>query len=218
MEEHKITQREMDQWQKSKGKKKRTRPELTTRQSITFLDLVAKMASQSTFDRVLGLNSNDVEFYKRKFDIESVREARVAAQRMEKELEKERQIRGVEETKKAKDAQDTASLRLAELNRKQLDEQPIKKVLSKEEKDSIKREDAARQKRLEESESLKCNEGELWRLDLGNIPADTLDQFRRHIVYHGLGFCSKMYGAKPAQIKNEAIRLGLKINWEVVRR
>jgi hypothetical protein len=47
---------------------------------------------------------------------------------------------------------------------------------------------------------------------------EQVDRFRRAITNHGYTFVRNTYGATPQQVRHEAGRLGLKINWDLVRR
>ena len=48
--------------------------------------------------------------------------------------------------------------------------------------------------------------------------AEQIDRFRRDLIYHGVRSVQRKHrGVTLAQLKWEAARLGLKINWDIVR-
>jgi hypothetical protein len=106
---------------------------------------------------------------------------------------------------------------LEELEAKRNAERPVKQV----DVVAIKREDKERQRRHAEQQTKLEIPAKEWRLPQeGNEAqrAELVQRFRRELVYHGFSFVRKKYGASNAQIKFEAQRLGLKINWDIVRR
>ncbi len=208
-------------WQASKNKgTTRVRPTLDRVQRIEFLELLAQMSSRSVFERKLGLLGSDIEFYKRELDVESPDEARRKANQMKRMGEDEREAQVLERTQQVREAEQVAQARLEALETKraaEAAEKPRKKV----DVNRIRQEDADRQRRFAESQSGIEAPTKEWRLKIeegDGSEEDQKDRFRRSLVYHGLTFTAKKYGATTQQVKFEAARLGLKINWDIVRR
>ena len=215
-DDHVITDREKRAWQNNKKRVRRERPNLTVPQRIEFLELVARMASQSEFERKLELSAADVQHYKKLLDVETQDEARVLARKMKQENAEKREATAIEQTKKVREAEAVAQQRLDELEARRNVERPVKQV----DVTAVKNEDADRQRRFAEQQAKTEVPAKEWKLPLeGNAEQRQvgIDRFRRDIVYHGLGFVRKKYGASNGQIKFEAQRLGIKINWDVVR-
>lgn len=216
-EEHVVTDREKRAWAASKKRTRRDKPTLTFAQRIEFLELVARMASSTEFERKLGLTSSDVENYKKLLNVESQDEARVLARKMKKENEEKREASIIEQTKCVREAEVVAQQRLEELEAKRNATRPLKIV----DANAIKMEDKERQRRFEAQQSKVEVPEKVWELPLEGTAsqrAEQIDRFRRELIYHGFNFVRKKYNATNAQIKHEAIRLGLKINWDIVRR
>lgn len=208
-------------WQAGKERKTtRSRPELDRVQRIEFLELVAQMASQSTFERKLGLTGADVVFYKKELDIESQDEARRLARKLRMVHDDEREANVIEQTAKAREAEQIAQARLEALEAKRATDS-IEKTRKKPDINKIRQEDAERNRRFLESQAGVEKPEKDWRLPIAEgegTETEQIDRFRRAIVYHGLSFTAKRYGATAQQIKYEAARRGLKINWDIVRR
>lgn len=216
-EEHVITDREKRAWQAGKKRAHREKPNLTISQRIEFLELVARMASASEFERRLGLSAGDIQHYKKMLDVESQDEARVLARKMKQDNAEKREASIIEQTKKVREAEAVAQERLDEIEAKRNVERPVKEV----DTTAIKREDADRQRRFAAQQAETDVPAKEWKLPVeGNAAQrqELVDRFRRELVYHGFSFVRKKYGATNTQIKFEAHRLGLKLNWDIVRR
>lgn len=215
------TDRGSKAWKAGKERKiKRVRPILDRVQRIQFLELYAQMSSNTTFERKLGLSSADVAFYKRELDVESPDEARRLANKLKIKGEDEREAKLLERTQQVREAEEIAQARLEALEaKKRATEQakPRKKI----DINKVRQEDADRQKRFAAQHSAVSKPEKEWRLSMeqgAGSESEQIDRFRRAIIYHGLGFTVKTYGATTEQIKYEAARLGLKINWDIVRK
>lgn len=216
-DEHVITDREKRAWQAGKKRARRERPNLTIPQRIEFLELLARMASNSEFERRLGLSAGDIQHYKKSLDVETADEARTLARKMKQENTEKREASIIEQTKQVREAEAVAQQRLEEIESKRNAERPVSKV----DATAIKREDADRQRRFAAQQAETEVPAKEWRLPVEGNKAqrqELVDRFRRELVYHGFSFVRKKYGASNAQIKFEAQRLGLKINWDIVRR
>jgi len=208
-------------WQANKSKgTTRVRPSLDRVQRIQFLEMVAQMSSVSMFERKLGLTSADVASYRREFDVESPDEARRLARKLQLQSDDEREARIVEQTQIVREAEQIAQARL-----EALEAQKAARELEKPERNvdvnRVRQEDADRQRRFEEQQSsVKVPEKD-WHLSIeagSGSREEQVDRFRRSIVYHGLSFTAKKHNVTQGQIKHEASRLGLNINWDIVRR
>jgi hypothetical protein len=193
------------------------------KQRIEFLKLVAQLASNATFERKLDLDANDIEFYKKQFDIESQDDARRLYKRLEIEQFEGREEMIISENSKARSAEEVANKRLKELEAERAAEKRSKAVLP--DGNKIHAEDAERQRRFTqeqlEKEAEVLEKLEEWQLPLDVPETDKkgiIDRFRRDIENNGLTFCHNKYHATSAQIKAEAIRLKLRINWDRVKR
>lgn len=221
-EEQAAVDRGSRAWQASKNRKriKKVRPTLDRLQRIEFLELVSQMASRSVFERKLSLDLFDVEFYKRELDIESPAEARRLAGKLKRQGDDEREARLLEQTQKVQEAQEIAQARLEALIAKKAVDQlakPSKKV----DINQIRQEDADRQRRFAAQQEQTQDPAKKWHLpmvDGAGSEAEQIDKFRRDIVYRGLSFVGKKYDATPSQVKFEAKRLGISVNWDIVRR
>jgi len=219
-EEHVITDREKRAWKEKKKRGAKERPTLNRSQRIEFLELVAKLSSRSTFERKLGLSPSDVEHFKQEFNIESQDEARKAARRLRRDISEEREARILEETNKARDAEAVANQRLEELQAKRAQE-TLEASEGGVDINEIRKEDADRQRRFAEQQAELAVPKTEWRLPLESHAGsreEQIDRFRREIIYHGFTFLRRKYQATETQVKYEANRLGLKINWEIVRK
>lgn len=216
-EEHIISNREKRAWQASKKRPSRERPKLSTSQSIEFLDMVARMASQSEFERRFNLSPGDVMFYKKELDVETQDEARMLHRQMKRENAKTSEATIVAEHKRARAAEAIAQERLKEIEARRNAPRPVKTP------DSLanKNKDADRQRRFAKQQSEIEVPAESWQLPVDGTEsqrAEQIDRLRREIVNRGLSFVRMKYSVTNAQIKFEARRLGLEINWEIVRR
>lgn len=216
-EEHEVTEREKRAWQAGKKRPARERPKLTVAQRIEFLDLVAAMASQNEFERRLNLTPGDVQHYKKQLDVETQDEARRLHRKMKRENEELREATIIAENKRVRDAETVAQQRLDEIEARRNTPRPVKTP----DVTAIKNEDAERQRRFANQQAEIDVPTKEWQLPVEGTASqrqEQIDRFRRELVYHGFSFVRKKYNATNAQIKFEAQRLGLKINWEVVRR
>lgn len=196
---------------------KKERPNLTLAQRIQFLQLFIKMSGQSTFERVLGLDAADVAHYKKMLDVESPEEARVLLRKLKRENQEAQEARIMEQTKRVREAQDVANKRLEELEAKRSANKPPKQY----DANAIKQEDANRQRKWEQSQEKVSKPKKEWTLVLEGSESqreETVNRFRRDIVNRGIAFCRKKYNATENQLRFEAKRLKLNIDWDIVRR
>jgi hypothetical protein len=198
----------------------RERPKLDRLQRIQFLELVAQMASRATFERKLDLSSADIEFYKKELDIESPDEARRLARRLQLQSDDEYEARVLEETRKVREAEETAQARLEALRAKK-EKEAANRSRPKVDVNKVRQEDADRQRLFEEQQSSLEEPDKPWRLSFeenAGSESEQIERFHMTITHRGLSFAAKRYGATPKQIRYEADRLGLSINWDIVRK
>jgi len=194
------------------------RPELTHDQKLEFLSLVAQLASPVIFKRKLNMNANDVEFYKKQLRVESQDEARRLRVRLQRNITADREAEIAENVRQQRAAEKLAQQRLEELEQKRA-ERALANRKPKRDSLTVKLEDAERQRRFDKQEVASLPKSK-WRLPLERhrSEADQIDQFRRDLQYRGVSFCKNRYGVKLSDLKAEAARLGLKINWETIKR
>lgn len=220
-EEYVITEREKRAWQA--GKKRQVthvRPKLNETQTIEFLELYAQMAASTKYDRVLGLSSADVEGYKKSLDVESPSEARALANKLKRQLvKKDDDDITNDRIKEARKHEAAANLRAEKLEAEKLAvPKSNKKPLDA---NKIRQEDADRQRKFAESQDKINRPAEEWVLPFDATSGSEdkqIDRFRCDIVYHGFAFLRSKYGVSKQQVKYEATRLGIKLNWDVVKR
>lgn len=221
---HEITEREKRAWKEGAKPRKRDRPNLTMPQRIEFLKMVAQLASNTAFERKLGLSVADVDFYKKEFNVESQDDARRLYKRLEIDMIEGNEERIISETGKARDAEAIANLRLKELELRKVREQR-EKAVEKPDGNKVRAEDAERQQRFVQEQAAQqeeaLNKSEPWLLPLEGSESDRrgiIERFRRDIENCGMQFCVNKYQASPIQIKAEATRLNLRLNWDRVKR
>jgi hypothetical protein len=221
---HEVTEREKRAWKDGAKPRKRERPKLSMPQRIEFLKMVAQLASNTTFERKFGLEPADVEFYKKQFDVESQDDARRLYKRLEVDMIEGNEERIISETSKARSAEEIANMRLRELELRRNIERREKEV-AKPDGNKVRAEDAERQQRFQQEQKNQVAEAlsksEPWCLPLEGTADDQrgmTERFRRDIEHCGMQFCVNKYQASPLQIKSEAARLKLRINWDRVKR
>jgi len=210
-----ASDREKRKWLADKNRiSSNKRPPLNREQRIKFLQLVAQMAGRTVFERELSLSPQDVEYYKKEFDIESQDDARKLARQLRAQTSEDKEAQIIEQTKLARQAEAVAQQRLEEID---MNKHEVKERVDANE---IRQEDAQRQRDFAEEQSLVLIPEKQWTLpfDESGSEQEQINRFHREIKYRGVGFLFKKYNASLNQIKFEAARLGLKINWDLVRR
>ena len=219
-EDYVVSERERRAWQESKNAQPiHKRPELNKQERIRFLELFSKMSSRATYERELGLNQSDIEYFKQELGVLTENDARIKFRQMKRDNEESTEARLLEETRKMREAEQVANKRLEELELKKRLDKPEVVIDVK----AIQEEDASRQRRFAEQQDVKENEQpvEVWHLELtGSKDSQIIqiEQFKRDIQNRGINFCASKYAATHKQVRYEARRLGLKIDWNQVRR
>jgi hypothetical protein len=223
---HEISEREKQAWQSGKNSKRAARPELNTKQKERFLKLIAELASPILFERELGLSQADVEFYKNEFSIETQDDARRALRRLVTDTDEVIQARVRDNIQQQRAAEAVAQERLDEFEQKKAADAASKRATSRAaiNPDATRQEDAERQKKFVESqEILAASKSAMsdWRLELdgrASFDEERISAFRHDIIERGFNFCMQKYGASSRELKAEATRLNLKIDWNLIRR
>lgn len=223
---HEITEREKQAWKAGKTRKKTARPELNNKQKQRFLQLIAELASPIYFERELGLSQSDIDFFKNEFSVETQDDARRALKRMVSDTEETLQARIRDNTQKQREAEAVAQQRLDEFEQKKKQASASKRAKNRAaiNPDAVRQEDAERQERFVESqEKIAAGKAAMsdWQLELdgrASFDQERIALFRHDIIQHGLNFAMQKYGASARELKAEATRLGLKIDWDLIRR
>lgn len=218
-ENEEISERSKRAYQRNKKLSTRSaRPELTHEQKLEFLSLVSQLASPVIFKRKMNLSANDVEFYKKQLKVESQDDARRLRTRLARNITADREAEIAENVRQQRAAEKLAQQRLEEL-----EEQRAARALAnaKPKRDPlvVKQEDTERQRRFSKQQA-EAQPNSKWRLPLERhrSQSEQIEQFRRDLQYRGVTFCKSRYGVKLSDLKAEAARLGLKINWETIKR
>lgn len=217
--EYVISQRAVDALRANEAAPRAERPDLSRDNIEEFLQLVSQIQPPSLFKRKLGMNAADIEFYKRTLDIDNEDDARqkLRVMRHEDEVGNERDV--IQNRLEQQAAERLANERLDTMERERIERAAHRDVPDI---DAIREDEAQKRQRFEAEqqqakEALKSN----WRLPLEGpktAQGDQIDLFRRDLVHRGMRFCLKKYNCSSRDIKAEAIRLGLKINWDILPR
>jgi len=218
-QDHVITDREKRGFQEAKKvQPSKARPDLSTGETIVFLELVSKVSSPAIFARKLDMGPADVEHYKRELDVQSHEEARVRLRSMRQANESRREAEMLANNRDARAAEALANQRLDELERERNQRTPAERPKQAD----IAADDADRQRRFDfEKEDAEIQADSYWRLRLPEGSAaekETIEQFRKDVQYRGMSFARNKYGTDAKSIRAEASRLGLKIQWDTVKR
>lgn len=222
---HDITEREKQAWQAGKNIKRTPRPELNTKQKERFLKLIAELASPILFERELGLSPADIDFYKNELSIETQDDARRVLRRLTTDTEEIVQARVRDNIQQQRAAEAVAQQRLDQIEKKKISDSASKRAANRAaiNPDAVRQEDAKRQERFVESQEKAAASAAAmsdWRLELdgrASFDAERISAFKHDIIQHGLNFCIQKYGATARELKAEATRLGIKIDWDLVR-
>ena len=211
--EHKFTERDTLNWKREPKRLVKKRPDLNNKQCIVFLGLVSQITSPQTFERLLGLSKDDIKYYMKLLNVETQDEARLLKREMQFKEDEQDVRRGIKEDIKKRKVSETRNKAFKELTQERLVKIPrVKLDINK-----VRQQDANRQRAFKESkDNALQNKGEVWQLDV--VDNESVNRFRRDIVNHGFTFTKKKYDISSAQMKTEAKRLGLKINWDLVKR
>src|SRR5689334_24253131 len=126
----------------------------------------------------------------------------------------------ISETSNARAAEEVANQHIKELELKRATEKRDNAPATPD-ANKVRQEDAERQRRFNEQQAAQEAEVlasvEEWVLPLEGTEAERrgiIERFRRDIEHCGWNFCFSKYQATQAQIKAEAARLKLRINWD----
>jgi len=200
--------------------------ELTLRQKERFLQLVAEVRSPVYFQRELNLSAREVDALKQEYGVENPDEARRALRRLATETEEQVEARIRENIQQQRAAEALAQQRLEEIESKKREESAARRAKNRAniDGDAIRQEDADRQKRFEEQQETSSAQRATitdWRLELDGRPSfdeEIIATFKADLVNLGINFCIQKYNASARELKSEAIRLGVKLDWDTLRR
>lgn len=214
-----ITESDREEWQRQKAQKATPVQDLSREQTMVFLQLVAELRTPVLFERKLGLSRREIEHHKARLGVENQESARRLLSVMQRESQEEYEERVLSNVQAQREAEEAANRRLQELESSR---QVTHKPMTQDEINTIKLDDKARQQRFDKQQAAaEAAEGQsgTWNLPLNGIrDEDTIALFESDIKSRGFTFCINKYGASQADIRREAIRLGLRIDWDRVRR
>lgn len=218
-EDHEITEREARAYRIKKEQRPVQRKELLRDEVKLFLKLVSDMASSTEFETKLDMRRPDVEHYKRALDIEDPREARSVLASMDLEDTRARDDRIEENRCQARDAEAAANARLKEYDVAELRKRNEYATTQKLDPVVIAEADAERQRLLKAASIFDVPVTE-WRLPEvdGPLRTDLIRRFQHELIQQGWNFCRTKYGCTANDLKSEAVRLKLNINWDLVPR
>jgi len=200
--------------------------ELTLRQKERFFQLVSEVRSPVYFQRELNLSPREVDALKEQLGVENPDDARRALRRLATETEESVQARIRENIQKQREAEAVAQRRLEELENKKREAAAAKRAANRADLDGdmVRQEDADRQrlfdKQQEESVAQRTTIMD-WRLELDgrdSFDADIISSYKNDLVNRGINFCIQKYNASARELKSEAERLGVRLNWDTLRK
>lgn len=219
-EKHEYTPQEMAAWREGKNRKRETPPDLVGDDLIQFVELVARDESSGVFEFQMGLGRREIAFYKAKYDVLTVEDARKRLRVLQKEREDARAKFLAEQQAEALKARRLAEKRLEELEAKKAAE--AQKARQEKAEDNaakaaaFKQEDAQRQRKFAAQQASAPDTG--WRLPIESRDGEEeKKRFWNDITGRGMRFCREKYQCENDDIRSEACRLGLSIDWNMVR-
>jgi len=218
-EDHEITEREARAYQAKKTRQPQARRELDRAETKLFLSLVSQMASSVDFETKLSMKRGEVEYYKGVLDIEDYTEARKLLAQMDLEDARAADDQIENNRRQAREAEAAAQARLDEYEREKAAIRHERAQNQQLDPSAIADEDARRQREFDAAQAAAAPESE-WRLPESNGPLrnDILRRFQHELEQQGWNFCKTKYGVGASDLKAEAARLGLKVNWDIVPR
>jgi hypothetical protein len=217
--EREITERESRAYRANKDRPSIVRKELPRNEAKLFLRLVSEMANSVDFETKLGMKRPDIEFYKEQFNVEDYGEARRVLQRMDLEDARALDDSIEENRKQAREAEAEAQARLDEYERTQEVDRRERAKTQRLDPATIADEDAIRQREFAAKQlvDVPSTEWELPEVE-GPLRADIIRRFQHELGMQGISFCRTKYGCTAADLKSEAKRLGIRINWDTAPR
>lgn len=217
--EREITEREARAYRANKDRTASPRKELPRDEAKLFLRLVGEMSSSADFEIKLGMSRADVDFYKKSFDVEDYSEARSVLQRMDLEDARALDDKREDNRQQAREAEAAAQERLDAYEAQQNADRLIRAENQQLDPAAIADEDARRQREFVASQEVDVPSTD-WLLPESDGPlrGDILRRFQHELGQQGVSFCRTKYGCTAADLKSEAKRLGVRINWDTVPR
>ena len=215
-EEHVITDREKDNYQRSKDRQPIEKiPKLTAGKLRVFLELVVRSASSTEFNVKLGMNRRQTGLLKAALKIESSDDARRILAQDEHFNEANKETMILQEIQSARQARAEAEVRLKDRERRMAKERKerTKAVRDAIDRDGIKKAERAAQKRLDASEVDKIPATD-WDLD-----AEEAAMLHQDLTTKGWRFVMDKYDdINRADIKAAIKAAGFKVDYDLVRR
>jgi hypothetical protein len=217
-EDREITEREARAYRAKKNQKPAQRKELPRDEVKLFLRLVSEMASSTEFETKLDMRRADIDYYKQQLDVEDPREARSTLMSMDLEDARARDDRVEDNRRQAREAEAAANARLKEYEAEEARQQSVR-AEKQLDPSAIADADSDRQRLFEAQKTLSEPETD-WRLPEvdGQLRNDIIRRFQHELLQQGWNFCRTKYGCTSDDLKSEARRLGLRINWDLVPR
>jgi len=179
-----------------------------------FIKYCAEDRNSGEFEVYLGLSRNEVTRIKASLGIQSPSDAKTLLNDVIVLEEKEEALRAIERQAILVQEREAAQKRLDEANLRRQEEKLArkKKVLSV---TKVKNQDKKRQEKFDKQNANKKEVNpKAWKLPIGV----EIDKFRRDVMSRGIRFICDQYGITKTDIMNEAARLKLKINFDLVPR
>jgi len=168
--------------------------ELNKKDLKSFLKLIIECAPLGNFNVYLNMSPRDIDLHKKRLNIRTIDDAKKMLRSLTpapEPLVKKSEPKPVVESSKTKTA-----LKVKKMTRAK-NEKQMKKI----------------KQNFEKTKKPIVSE---WRLP--ETDSDSINQFYRRIIGLGLSFCANMYNVQTKDIKAEANRLKLKIDWDLVKR
>lgn len=218
-DDHEITEREVRAYRIKKDQRPAGRKTLPRDEVKLFLRLVSEMASSTEFETKLTMNRADIDYYKREMDLEDPGEARRLLRDMDIEDVRAQDDRIEENRLQAREAEEVANVKLKEYGVNELKER-TKRAKQQQLDPSVVADADAERQRLFAVRALMDVPVTEWRLPEvdGPLRSDIIRRFQHELTQQGWNFCRIKYGCTSTDLKSEAGRLKLRINWDLVPR
>jgi hypothetical protein len=178
-----------------------------------FIKMCSEDRGSGDFEIYLGLSRNEVSRIKGSLGISSPADAKDLLKDVVVLEEKEEELHRIERQAILTQEREAAQKRLDEANLRRQEEKLTRKkrVLSV---TKVKNQDKKRQEKFDKQNAKKEVKQKAWKL-----PAEIdSDRFKRDLMTRGIRFICDQYQITRNDIMNEAARLKLKINFDLVPR
>jgi hypothetical protein len=213
-EEYVVTDRDKRLYRANKERRRTSARELTEEETNLFLTIVAEHRGSGELEVKLGLSRADAEEIKARLGIDLPQDARSLLnrraeeniERTEAEMQKRRLAAKAEQRERQarQNAMDDQSRVL------KVDDGNLQMSSQQAKSEWREREKRASREQVKAEESA-------WRLPRGE-EFEIVDRFKTDILIRGMRFCVDKYGIEAKDIRAEAERLGLGIDWSLIHR